>query len=138
MPFQIDRAVSGLAMDFGPTVRAPRTLVFSWNQIETPKLRIGHDLFPQRSTPSRDDLDHCLHPPRFNRKSSLLQCLFAPVMTRRGAAKKIVIADIDPTVTFWPGVEIDRNVILATRKKNLAAGHATRADQYHDHEQCTA
>src|SRR5882762_3428069 len=63
-------------MDFGPTVRAPRTLVFSWNQIETPKLRIGHDLFPQRSTPSRDDLDHCLHPPRFNRKSSLLQCLF--------------------------------------------------------------
>src|SRR5204862_7254189 len=76
VPLQIDRAVSGLAMDFGPTVRAPRTLVFSWNQIETPKLRIGHDLFPQRSTPSRDDLDHCLHAPRFNRKSSLLQCLF--------------------------------------------------------------
>jgi hypothetical protein len=39
-------------------------------------LRIGHDLFPQRSPPSRDDLDHCLHPPRFSRKSSLLQCLF--------------------------------------------------------------
>ena len=47
-------------------------------------------------------------------------------MTRRGDAKKIVIADIDPTVTFWPGVEIDRHVILATRKKiwPLATPHA--------------
>jgi hypothetical protein len=39
-------------------------------------LRIGHDLFPQRSTPARDDLDHCLHPRRFSRNLSLLQCLF--------------------------------------------------------------
>ena len=77
VPFQIDRTVRGLAMDFGPTVRAPRTLVFSWNQIETPKLRIGHDLFPQRSTPARYDLDHGLHfTPSFSRKSVFLQCFF--------------------------------------------------------------
>jgi hypothetical protein len=63
-------------MDFGPTVRATRPLVFGGNQIKPPELTIGHDLFPQRSTSGRDDLDHRLHPPRFNRKSSLLQCLF--------------------------------------------------------------
>ena len=68
VPFQIDRAVRGLAMDFGPTVRATGPLVFSGNQIKPPELRIGHDLFAQRSTPGRDDLDHRLHPPRFNRK----------------------------------------------------------------------
>jgi hypothetical protein len=76
VPFQIDRTVRGLAMDFGPTVRATGSLMFSGNQIKPPELRIGHDLFPQRPTPGGDDLDHCLHPPRFNRKSSLLQCLF--------------------------------------------------------------
>jgi hypothetical protein len=76
VPFQIDRAMSGLAMNFGPAVRPTGPLMFSWNQIKPPELRIGHDFFPQRSTPSRDDLDHCLHPPRFSRKSSLLQCLF--------------------------------------------------------------
>ena len=76
VPFQVDRAVRGLAMDFGPTVRTTGPLVFSRNQIKPPELRIGHDFFPQRPTPGRDDLDHCLHPPRFNRKSSPLQCLF--------------------------------------------------------------
>jgi len=78
VPFEIDRAVSGFAMDFRPAVRTTRALVFSGNQIKPPKLRIGHDLFPQRSTPGRDDLDHCLHfTPRFSRKSVLLQCFFS-------------------------------------------------------------
>jgi len=76
VPFQIDRAVRGLAMDFGPPVRATGPLVFSGNQIKPPELRIGHDPFAQRSTPGRDDLNHRLHSPRFNRKSSLSQCLF--------------------------------------------------------------
>lgn len=76
VPFQVDRTVRGLAMDFGPTVRTTRPLVFSRNQVKPPELRIGHDLFAQRSTPGRDDLDHRLHQRRFNRKSSLLQCLF--------------------------------------------------------------
>jgi len=78
VPFEIDRAVSGFAMDFRPAVRTTRALVFSGNQIKPPKLRIGHDLFPQRSTPGRNDLDHCLHfTPRFSRKSVLLQCFFS-------------------------------------------------------------
>jgi hypothetical protein len=76
VPLQINRAVRGLAMDFGPAVRPTGPLMFSRNQIKPPELRIGHDLFPQRPTPGRDDLDHCLHAPRFSRKSSLLQCLF--------------------------------------------------------------
>jgi hypothetical protein len=76
VPFQIDRAVRSLAMDFGPTMRTTRPLVFSRNQVKSPELRIGHDFFPQGPTPGRDDLDHCLHPARFNRKSSLLQRLF--------------------------------------------------------------
>ena len=74
VPFQIDRAVRGFAMDFGPAVWTPRALMFSGNQIKPPKLRIGHDLFPQRSTPGRNDLDHGLHFTRsFSRKSVLLQ-----------------------------------------------------------------
>jgi hypothetical protein len=76
VPFEIDRAMRGFAVDFGPPVGAPGTLMFSGNQSKPLELRIGHDLFPQRSTPGRDDLDHCLHPTSFSRKSSLLQCLF--------------------------------------------------------------
>jgi hypothetical protein len=76
VPFQINRAVRGLTMDFSPAVGPPGALMFSGNQIEPLELRISHDLFPQRSTPGRDDLDHCLHPTSFSRKSSLLQCLF--------------------------------------------------------------
>src|SRR5207245_8697639 len=79
VPFEIDRAVSGFAMDFRPAVRTTRALVFSGNQIKPPKLRIGHDLFPQRSTPGRDDLDHYLNfTSRFSWKSALLQCYFNP------------------------------------------------------------
>ena len=86
VPFQVDRAVRGLAMDFGPTVRTTGPLVFSRNQVKAPELRIGHDFFAKRPTSGRDDLDHCLHPPRFNRKSSLLQCLFvAAASLCRGA-----------------------------------------------------
>ena len=74
VPFQIDRAVRGLAVDFCPSVRTTRALVFSGNEIKPPELRIGHDLFPQRSSPGRDDLNHRLHfTPRFSRKSVLLQ-----------------------------------------------------------------
>jgi len=46
VPFQVDRAVCSFAVDLGPTVRAARPLMFSGNQIKSPKLRIGHDLFP--------------------------------------------------------------------------------------------
>src|ERR1700730_16657600 len=45
VPFEIDRAVRGFAVNFRPTVRATGALVFSGNQIESPELRIGHDLF---------------------------------------------------------------------------------------------
>ena len=61
MPFQIDRPVRGFAMDFRPAVWTSRTLVFTGNQIKPPELRIGHDLFPQRSGPGRDYLNYGLH-----------------------------------------------------------------------------
>ena len=77
VPFEIDRAVRGFAMDFRPAVRTPRALVFTGNQIKPPELRIGYDLFPQRSGPGRDDLNYGLHStPSFSRKSLALQCLF--------------------------------------------------------------
>jgi len=76
MPFQIDRAVRGLTMDFCPAVGPPGPLMFSGNQMKPLELRISHNLFPQRPTPARDDLDHCLHPTSFSRKSFLLQRLF--------------------------------------------------------------
>ena len=47
VPFQIDRAVGSLAMDFRPAVRSTGPLMFSGNQIKTPELMIGHDLFPE-------------------------------------------------------------------------------------------
>ena len=83
VPFQIDRAMRGLAMDFGPAMRATGPLMFSGNQIKPPELRIGHDFFPQRSTPGRDDLDHRLHPPRFNRKI----ISFAMFVWRKGLSR---------------------------------------------------
>jgi len=46
MPFEIDRTVRGFAVDFSPAVRATRTLMFSGNQIKTPKLRVVHDFVP--------------------------------------------------------------------------------------------
>jgi hypothetical protein len=49
-------------VDFSPSMRATWTLMFSGNQSKTPKLRIVHDLIPQRSASSRDHLNHCLHP----------------------------------------------------------------------------
>ncbi len=61
MPFQIDCTVCSFAVDFRPAVRTTRALMFGRNQVEAPELRIGHDLFSQRSTPGRDDLDHGLH-----------------------------------------------------------------------------
>jgi hypothetical protein len=77
VPFQINRAVRGFAMDLRPAVWTPRALVFSRNQTESPESRIGHDLFTQRSPPARYDLDHGLHSkPSFSRKSVLLQCFF--------------------------------------------------------------
>jgi hypothetical protein len=64
-------------MDFRPAVWTPRTLVFTRNQIKPPELRIGHDLFPQRSGPGRDYLNYGLHSiASFSRKSLALQCLF--------------------------------------------------------------
>src|SRR5207244_10939638 len=60
VPFEIDRAVSGFAMDFRPAVRTTRALVFSGNQIKPPKLRIGHDLFRSEPTPGRMTWDHGL------------------------------------------------------------------------------
>jgi hypothetical protein len=77
VPFEVDRAVRGFAVNFRPPVRATGTLMFSGNQIESPELRIGHDLFPQRPAAGRDNLNHCLHfEPSFSRKSVLLQCFF--------------------------------------------------------------
>jgi hypothetical protein len=93
VPFQVDCAVCSLTMDFGPTVRATGPLVFSRNQIKPPELRIGHDFFPQRPTPGRDDLDHCLHSTSFSRKPSLLQCLFVVAASLcRGAMAPSVLS----------------------------------------------
>ena len=61
VPFQIDRAMCGFAVNFCPAVRTTRTLVFGREQIKAPELRIGHDFLAQRSTSARDDLDHSLH-----------------------------------------------------------------------------
>ena len=88
MPFQIDRAMRGLTMEFGPAMRATGPLMFSGNQIKPPELGIGHDLFAQRSTPGRDDLDHRLHPPRFNRKITS----FAMFVWRKGAERGLQAA----------------------------------------------
>jgi hypothetical protein len=61
VPFQVDRPVRGFAVDFSPSMRATRTLMFSGNQIKTPKLRIVHDFVAQRSAPSRNYLNYGLH-----------------------------------------------------------------------------
>src|ERR671919_1813808 len=77
VPFEIDCTMCGLAVNFRPAMRTTRTLVFGRNQIKAPELRIGHDLFAQRSATAGDDLDHCLHSTfRFSRKSVLWQCSF--------------------------------------------------------------
>ena len=78
VPFEIDRAVRGLTVDFRPAMRTTRTLVFSGNQIEPPKLWISHDFFPKRPAPGCDDLDNRLHfKPRFNRKPSSFAISFS-------------------------------------------------------------
>src|SRR6266498_4975131 len=61
VPFEIDRAMCGFAVNFRPAVRTTRTLVFGRKQIKAPELRIGHDFLAQRSTSPRDDLDRRLH-----------------------------------------------------------------------------
>src|SRR6266545_73849 len=77
VPFEIDRAMCGFAVNFRPAVRATGTLVFRGNQVKASELRIVHDFLAQRSTSARDDLDHRLHfALRFSRKSVPLQYLF--------------------------------------------------------------
>jgi len=77
VPFEINRAMCGFAMNFRPTMWTTRALVFGGNQIKLPQLWIGHDFFAQRSTSARDYLDHRLHCAfRFNRCRILLQRLF--------------------------------------------------------------
>src|SRR5881396_2114947 len=61
VPLEIDRTMGSLAVNFRPAMRTTGTLVFGGNQIKAPELRIGHDLFAQRSASAGDDLDHCLH-----------------------------------------------------------------------------
>jgi hypothetical protein len=100
MPFQIDRAVRGLAMDFSPAVGPPGPLMFSGNQIKPLELRISHNLFPQRSTPGRDDLDHCLHRTSFSRKSSVLQCLFGTKGPKPGLREASGASHKRPRILF--------------------------------------
>jgi len=121
VPFQIDRTVRGLAMDFGPTVRATGSLMFSGNQIKPPELRIGHDLFPQRSTPSGDDLDHCLHPPRFNRKLSLLQCLFVVAASLCRGVMALSVLSITRRQLPWLA-EINNQPELRSRRRGRMDG----------------
>lgn len=63
MPLQIDRAMKiARAMDFRPTMRAPRLFGPGFDKAEFPlQLRISRDLAAQRSAPGRDDLNHRLH-----------------------------------------------------------------------------
>lgn len=61
VPFEIDRPMRGLAVDFGPSMRTTRSLVFSGNQIKTTKLGIIHNFIAQRSASGRDYLNHRLH-----------------------------------------------------------------------------
>src|SRR5882762_6934376 len=70
VPFQIDRTVKiARAMDFRPTVRTARLFRPGLDKAKfLLQLRISRDLAAQRSTPGRDDLNHCLHSVvRFNR-----------------------------------------------------------------------
>ena len=129
VPFQVDRAVRGLAMDFGPTVRTTGPLVFSRNQIKPPELRIGHDFFPQRPTPGGDDLDHCLHPPRFNRKSSLLQCLFVvAALLCRGAMAPSFLSTTRRQLPWL--AEINNHPELRSRRRGRMHGRKrTRGDE---------
>ena len=46
VPFEIDRAMCGFAVNLGPAMRAAGALVFGGNQIKAAKLRIVHDFFP--------------------------------------------------------------------------------------------
>jgi len=45
VPFEIDRAMCGFAVNLGPAMRTAWALVFSGNQIKAAKLRIVHDFF---------------------------------------------------------------------------------------------
>ena len=45
VPFEIDRAMCGFAVNLGPAMRAAWALVLGGNQIKAAKLRIVHDSF---------------------------------------------------------------------------------------------
>ena len=63
MPLEIDRAmkVAG-AVNFRPAMRTPGLFSPDFDEAELfIELRIAHDFVPQRSTTSRDHLNHCLH-----------------------------------------------------------------------------
>ncbi len=66
VPLEINHAVRvACTMNFRPAVRTPRSLMFGWYKFEFPfQLWIAHDLVAERSTPTRDYLNHCLHLPR--------------------------------------------------------------------------
>ena len=46
VPFEIDRAMCGFAVNLGPAMRTAWALVFGGNQIKAAKLWIVHDSFP--------------------------------------------------------------------------------------------
>ena len=46
VPFEIDRAMCGFAVNLGPAMRAAWALVLGGNQIKAAKLGIVHDFFP--------------------------------------------------------------------------------------------
>jgi hypothetical protein len=61
VPFQVDGAMRGFAVNFGPAVGPTGTHMFGRNKIEALELLIVHDLFAQRSAPGRDHLNYGLH-----------------------------------------------------------------------------
>jgi hypothetical protein len=63
VPLEIDRAMNiAGAMNFCPTMRSTGLLSPHLDEAELfLELRIAHDFVPQRSTPGRDYLNHCLH-----------------------------------------------------------------------------
>ena len=84
VPFEINGPMRSFAVNFRPTVRTPRALVFGGDQVKAPKLGIVHNLFAQRSAPARDNLNHRLHlVVRFN--SNPTHCNFSFMWRRQSS-----------------------------------------------------
>lgn len=78
VPLQIDCAMRIVcAVDLRPAMRPARLFRPDFDEAEFPlQLRVAHDFIAQRSSPSRDDLDYCLHRSLGSTAAAFLQRLF--------------------------------------------------------------